>query len=407
MNSIKKTFLILSVLMIITGCTKDDYDEGGVPLIPDNNRVWYELVSRDTLKSTDILTTLIGSPMVSVGPPLVRQSFLYHSINKSDTVTLSGVVCWPEGYDSCNEIWLENHYFTIRWNECPSQEPQAGMLCGSIRHAVYIGADYQGQGLSREMYQPYSNTILLANQSIDCFKAAYSVLQDYGPKLADDYYTYSMGSSLGGAVTFGIARQIELDPGLKELVRLKKSFCCGGPYDMKALFDVFLETPDEELMYPVGFICSVKGIMDDSPAFRKYRYSDCFTPELLNIGIMDSIETKLFDAPQLNHMIKDAGFKSIRDILSDSIRNNNSALHKDLIQELAGLDLTVGWSPSSPILLRHVRTDLNIPFRCLESVQANMPDNGNITYEIIESGNHNDDCVAFYKKLIFGQYPLD
>ena len=213
----KKNVLLLTIIAaLISGCAKDNPDD---QTQKPSRREWYEIVNTDTLSNLDMIKQISGYS-IPLGYSMIRNTFLYHSVNGYDTLTLSGAVCWPLETDECSEIWFESHFFCTRWDQCPSQCAQAGMVLASMRNALYIGADYQGLGLSKELYLPYLNTVMLARQNIDCFKAAMTLIKDYGPAMPDDYITYNIGYSLGGAVSMGIAKQIELDPELKEITHL-------------------------------------------------------------------------------------------------------------------------------------------------------------------------------------------
>lgn len=403
----KRTLLIISInaILMLSGCIKENYDE---PVTEKTyQREWYELIKTDTLNNT-MMTKEITGYALPIGSTVIRNSFLYHSINGSDTLTLSGVVCWPLDADSCSEIWLESHFFSVCWNECPSYQSQPGMIICSTRNAISIGADYQGLGYTRDMFLPYLNTTLLASQNIDCFKAAMTLLKDCGPYLADDYRTYNIGYSLGGAVSMAIAKQIELDPELRQSIHLKKTFCGGGPYDQPAYFNYFLARPTLELAYPIAFLCSVKSISNSSLSFRqKYSYSDCYSENLLNSGILEALDSKNYNSAQINQMLRSNNCSTIKGILSEQMLDRNSQLNKDIFKEIEKLNLTVGWTPRTPILIRHSRTDTYVPFVCMESVIANLSDNPNVTCEIIESASHQDDGINFFMNLIYGRYSLE
>ena len=403
----KSYLLIISITLTLalSGCIKDDYDEPN----DDNKfgREWYELVKTDTLNIRQLTQEVNGTPL-PLGSSLVRNSFLYHSLYGSDTITLSGAVCWPVGTDCHTEIWLESHYLTTRWNQCPSQQGQPGMIVCAMRNAIYIGADYQGLGLSRNLDQPYLNTILLASQNIDCYKAAMTLIKEYGPDVVDNYSTYNIGYSLGGAVSMAIARQIEHDPELMESMHLKKTLCGGGPYDQEIYLNYFFENPSMELTYPIAFLCAIKSIISSSPSFRtQYDLKDLFSDKLLNSGIYEALCSKNYDTDQINLMLHETGCESLETIFSPQFLDHNSQIKKDIFIEIAKLDITDGWTPRIPILVRHSKTDTYVPFVCMERVMDLWADNPNFTYDIIESAEHKKDGSSFYKNVIFNNYPLD
>ena len=405
----KKVIHILSVIIsiaMLSGCAKDNQDEPArkEPL----KREWYRLVKTDTLSCKKMSDEVLGLTLPLGSADMVRNTFLYHSTEGSDTLTISGVVCWPLGLERGTEIWLENHYLSARWDQCPSQIAQSGMLISYRRNAIYIAADYQGLGLSRELPHPYLNTILLAKQNIDCFKAAMTFLTDYGPDIADDYKTYNIGYSLGGGAALGVARIIELDPELRELTHLKKTFCGGAPYDQVAYLNHYLANTTKKLDYPIAVLCAIQSIVNSSPSFReKYDYADCFCDKFLNSGILEALDSKSYDSSEINSMLDKAGCKSIENILSAGILDKNSQISKDVFYEVSKLDLTSDWTPRIPILIRQTKNDTYIPFECMESVMKNWGhDNPNVTYQIVSS-SHTEEGKNFYMSLFFGSYSLD
>ena len=401
MKKISSLILIFAAFCM-TGCTRESTEAD--PPSPEPGE-WYRIVKTDTLANTLITETQIGSKL-NLGYDMIRISFLYRS--GQDSTVLSGCVCWPANADTCSEIWLENHPTAIRWDECPTQSVMPGMLQGSFRRAVYVGADYQGIGLSKELDQPYFNTTLIARQSIDCLKTALTVLRDRGMALRKDFVTYNFGYSLGGAVSLGVARDIEADPGLQDIVHLKKSFCGGGPYDQTALFRKYLSAPDEPLEYPIEFLAGIKSILYSSPSFaERFSEQDLLSDRLYRSGISQLLETKEYTAPQLNRMLLDVGYGTLGSMVSADLTDTGSAMHEALLQELGKLDLTTGWSPRIPVLFYHSRSDMTVPVECLESVIAHSPDNPCIEYVYVDSSDHHQTGVSFYTNLVYGLFKLD
>lgn len=403
----KKTALLFTITaaLICSGCSKDNTDDQ-IPEKP-SKREWYNLVNTDTLSNIEMLKEISGFSL-PLGTSMVRNVFLYHYVNGFDTLTLSGAVCWPLDISNSSEIWFESHYFTTRWDECPSQRAQSGMVLAAMRNAIYIGADYQGLGLSKDLYQPYLNTVMLARQNIECYKAAMTLLKDYGPEIADDYHTYNVGYSLGGAVSMGIAKQIEHDPELKEQTHLKKTFCGGGPFDQEAYFNHFLDTPSMELDYPIAFLCAVKSIINSCPSFRQqFDIADCFSDKILESRVLDNLDSKNYTTDQINQTLHDINCITIEDILSAQLLDSASQINKAIFKEIEKLDQTEGWTPKLPILVRHSKTDTFVPFVCMEHVMDEWADNPNVTFEIIESGTHKEDGINFYMNLVFNRYPLE
>ncbi len=398
---IKITSALLAILLL--GSCQKDYDMDDTQEAESYTKEWYQIAKIDTLTFSDIVNSISGANIsLSLGIDLVRASFLYQSKNNETIDTLSGCVCWPVRTATCSNILLENHYTSSRWDECPSQTPMPGMYkCSMLRTAIYIGPDYQGLGLSRNLPQPYFNTVLLADQSIDCFKAALSILKDLGPTLSDDYSTYNIGYSLGGAVSLGVARRVELEPEVKKIMHLKKSYCGAGPYDQVAMMDLFLSQPDKVLDLALSLPFAIKSILFSSPSLSaKYSESDFFTQGLLDSGILEKIDTRDYDTGQLNRMLYDAGFTTPNTILSADLLQGDTQIAIEFRQELGKLNLTTGWTPTIPILFYHSKADEVVPIVCLECIQANMADNPNITYKVDDTGEHGSSGTKFYLGVI-------
>jgi hypothetical protein len=106
-------------------------------------------------------------------------------------------------------------------------------------------------------------------------------------------------------------------------------------------------------------------------------------------------------------MLQETGCVSLETIFSPQFLDHNSQINKDIFIEIAKLDIPDGWSPRIPIMVRHSKTDTYVPFVCMEGIMDIWADNPNLTYDIIESAEHKIDGSNFYKKIIFGNYPLD
>lgn len=400
MNLYLKTTTALLALLFLAGCQKDDSDDTPDPEAKKSE--WYQIVSFDTLTSSQVIQGFAGFG-ADIGQDLVRVSFLYHSPYDTATLTLSGCVCWPVGLKECSKIWLENHFTTIRWDQCPSQMGQPGMTISIIQNTIYIGADYQGLGLSRDLPQPYFNTVLTADQSIDCFRAALSLLKEWGPNVTDDYSTYCIGYSLGGAVTLGIARRAELDPEVKRLLNLKKSYCGDGPYNMETMIDFFFSDTSKPLEYPISLPCAIRTALYASPLLNSsYTESDFFSDAFMESGLLELLDTKEYDTDQMNEILNNSGFNTTGSILSKEVLNPDSQIARQFYHELKLVDLTSGWSPTTPIWLFHAKKDDTVPVACLEKLLDNMEGNPNISYYIKPSGNHHESGTDFYTSVLLG-----
>ena len=399
-RTVKIILTFLLTIPFFQGCEKNGIDESATQ--DTFQKEWYEIVSIDTVSNLTLAKEILGTKML-IGPDIVKVVFLYHSLSDTVTSTLSGSVCWPIDIPSCSHIWLENHITTLRKDQCPSQSIMPGMYQTSADKAIYIGADFQGLGLSLDLPIPYFNTILLADQSTDCFKAAFTILKEMGPSLTNDYQTYNFGYSLGGAVSLAVARRIERSPQLQKMMHLTRSYCGDGPYDQVTMMEWFASRPDQELVYPALFPCAVKSVLCSSPSFRaQYNESDLLSVEFMNSGISTLIDSKDYTTAQICTMMLQAGIKTYRTVMSQALQQDSSIVRTEFTNELEKLNLTTGWTPSVPILFFHALNDYVVPIECLERIKTNMPDNPNITYVVKNTGDHNSNGTEFYKIVFFG-----
>ena len=239
---------------------------------------------------------------------------------------------------------------------------------------------------------------------MDDFGSGYSslsLLKDWGPEVSENYSTYNIGYSLGGAVSLGIARRVELDPEIREIMHLKHSYCGAGPYDQGAMMDLFLSQPDEVLDLAVSIPFAIKSMLFTSPSLSaKYNESDFFSQGLHESGILEKMDTRNYETDNLNSMMYNSGYNTPNTIMSAGLLQDGTPLAIAFRQELDKLNLTVGWTPTIPISLYHSKEDKIVPIVCLDSLKAKMGDNTNITIQVFETGNHQDTGTEFYKAVL-------
>ena len=103
-------------------------------------------------------------------------------------------------------------------------------------------------------------------------------------------------------------------------------------------------------------------------------------------------------------MLYDSGFNTPNTILSADILQDGTPLAIEFRQELGKLNLTTGWTPTIPIVFFHSEADNVVPIECLNCVKTNMADNPNITYKVVETGEHGNAGVSFYLGVIQGAF---
>lgn len=390
------SLVALMAIVIFSGCEKD---EDIVRDYYQENDAWYSLVSTDTLDCGDIYEFYSGFP-IRKNYKIVRAVFQYHSNDGTQQLTLSGCACWPLGKNDFKEIWLENLITVTRWDECPSQDLSPTFLLCHIRNALYVGPDRQGYGLTRDLPIPYFATTLFATQSADCMKAAMHLFHDQGFRLTDDYGTYVMGASLGGAISLAFDRIVESDKELDNLIHLTKTYCADGPYDQQAMYHALLDQPTEKCSYPLLFFCSTKSILcTEKDLASKYSLSDIFTERVIQSGIIEKLDSKQLTTVQLNKILTDLELETPQAILTEEYLDINSTIRKDFEKAFVKLNLITGWNPQKEIVFYHSDMDEVVPISCMYSVQENMS-GSNLSFNEIKGLNHFDACKQFYASMV-------
>lgn len=385
-----RSILLISALFVLGACSKDDIETP-----QEEQREWYQLVRTDTLICSE------GFP-VQLDTRIVRATFMYRTQMDSLSVSLSGCVCWPLGCTENDEIWLENHYTTSRWNECPTHTVQPGMPICHFRKAIYVSSDYIGMGLTKDT-EPmmFFDTPFLARQSVDCFKAALTVLKDNGIAIASDYRTYTYGHSLGGGVSLAIARLAELEPETKKLLHLKKAFCSAGPYDQVVMISSLINNAQKEMEMPAIIPLDVESAINSNSALRnKYKLEDFLSSAMIDAGIMEMIRSKQYDTSEIGRRMKANGIRTLKDCVNPTLLDTTSAIYRDFIDVHKAYDLTDGWEPSIPILFYHDRNDGVVSYDCMESFRKKHPGNPLISYED-NYMNHVSCGTQFYMSIYF------
>ena len=176
-----------------------------------------------------------------------------------------------------------------------------------LSRSVLIMPDYDGYGVRRDRNHPYLVQQLAGRQVADALRhglALYRQLAadtDY-PPLADNWRTYCLGYSQGGAVALAAQRYIE-QAQLSGELHLAGSLCGDGPYDLIGTFRYYLEdngdsygvtTAHRRGLFSMPFVLAmiVKGMQDTHPDMKDHRLTDYFSKKYLDTGIFDWLEDK-------------------------------------------------------------------------------------------------------------------
>ena len=313
---------------------------------------------------------------------VVELSGVYESIDvDGNPILLSGKVVVPAD-GKIKRCILVSH-FTIGSNlEAPSNTfPLEGILV-KLGYALII-PDYIGYGVTADMVHPYLVMDLTARNVLDMYKAVMPFLKKAGctPQFDD---IYLMGYSQGGATTMAVQHLIEHH---NENVKIRRVFAGGGPYDIKATYDRFVET--DVASYPCAVPIMMQGMvvgnkldLDMSQMMAPYLYEN----------LDEWVNKKRYTTKQLNRLI---GSRVTHDLLTPKGMDRTSKEVSELYKAMTNNSiLSYSWVPKAPVYILHSIDDETVPYD--NAVRAKTKWQGaNIQYNFGYYGSHQVTCLRF------------
>ena len=325
-------------------------------------------------------------------------------------ITLSEVVALPvgTGWDHHPDKIVLSSHFTLYSDIGRPSGPYADiMMAVAASDAVFISPDLEGYGASVERVHPFLAHDVIARQSVDGVLAALQLLEDQGITLKEGYKLFNVGYSQGGSYALAIHKYMEnrCSRREKDLLKLTKTYSCGGVYAPKETFFWYLE--QERILFPGALPLVVDGMLSAHPKIMAgLREEDFFTQKFMDCGIFDLIHEKGTGMPALHDYIHEKVGWNVSDILSEDLLTPGTKVRTALEQALAEEDLTRGWYPVKPVVLYHATDDLYVPF--LNATQAMLGlGTGNIKLVTIpplsENMAHYLTGVVYYFRVILGE----
>ena len=313
---------------------------------------------------------------------VVELSGVYESIDvDGNPILLSGKVVVPAD-GKIKRCILVSH-FTIGSNlEAPSNTfPLEGILV-KLGYALII-PDYIGYGVTADMVHPYLVMDLTARNVLDMYKAVMPFLKKAGctPQFDD---IYLMGYSQGGATTMAVQHLIEHH---NENVKIRRVFAGGGPYDIKATYDRFVET--DVASYPCAVPIMMQGMvvgnkldLDMSQMMAPYLYEN----------LDEWVNKKRYTTKQINRLI---GSRVTHDLLTPKGMDRTSKEVSELYKAMTNNSiLSYSWVPQAPVYILHSIDDETVPYD--NAVRAKTKWQGaNIQYNFGYYGSHQVTCLRF------------
>ena len=313
---------------------------------------------------------------------VIELSGVYESIDvNGDPIILSGKVLLPAN-GKIKRCILVSHYTIASNAEAPSNTfPLEGLLV-RLGYAVIV-PDYIGYGVTSHMVHPYLVMDVTARNVLDMYKAVIPFLEKAGCKPQyDDIYL--MGYSQGGATTMAVQHLIEHHD---EDVKIRRVFAGGGPYDVKATYDRFVET--DTASYPCAVPIMMQGMivgnrlnLDMRSMMESYIYDN----------LDEWVNSKRYTTGQINEFL---GTQVTSELLTDKGMDRTSHEVSEMYKAMTNNSiLTYSWIPKAPVFMMHSIDDDVVPYDNANRAK-NKWKGANIQYSFGHFGSHTTTCVRF------------
>lgn len=294
---------------------------------------------------------------------------------KKNPIMLSGKVILPADLKFKRYI-LVSHYTIAANEEAPSQTFSLEALLVSLGYALII-PDYLGYGITADKVHPYLVMENTANNVLDMYFQVLPFMEAAG--LAPEHDDiYLMGYSQGGAVTMGVQHMIETR--YADQVKIRRVFAGGGPYDVKATYDKFIET--NYASYPCAVPLMTQGVVIGNNL--NLDLETILQPRIYE-NLDEWINSKRYTTAQINELID----MHITDELLTPIGMDRTSYEISELYKALTLNsiLSYSWTPKAPVFIFHSIDDDIVPYENATLAKSKWQ-NANIQYNFGHYGNH-------------------
>lgn len=303
-------------------------------------------------------------------------------------VTLSGKVILPKGRKP-KRLILVSHYTVGSNSEAPSNCFSLEGVLVKLGYGLII-PDYRGYGITADQIHPYLVMLETAINVTDMYFAVREWLDavDMAPEHED---IYLMGYSQGGATTMAVEYLCEMsynDPDYPDYyIPIRRVFAGGGPYDVKATYERFVNT--DIAGYPVAVPLVLQGMIKGNNL--NIQLSDMMQPFLCE-HIDEWVNSKKYTTAQVNKLI---GTKVTHEILTPEAMDQTSDKVAELYKAMTENSITsFNWVPEAPVYIMHSMDDETVPYTNATNAKAKWKE-GNITYNFGHYGGHVKTALRF------------
>ena len=296
-------------------------------------------------------------------------------------VILSGKVMLPKGRKP-KRLILVSHYTVGSNAEAPSNCFSLEGVLVKLGYGLIL-PDYRGYGVTADQIHPYLVMMETAMNVTDMYFAVRDWLKavDMAPENDD---IYLMGYSQGGANTMAVEYLCEIaynDPKWPEYyIPIHRVFAGGGPYDVKATYERFVNT--DTAGYPVAVPLVLQGMIKGNNL--NVKMEDLVRPELCD-QLLGWVNSKKYTTGQINKMI---GTKVTHESLTQEAMDQTSANVAELYKAMTENSIIYAdWQPQASVYMMHSMNDEVVPYTNATNAKAKWK-NANITYNFGNYGTH-------------------
>lgn len=312
----------------------------------------------------------------------------YPSIDgDGNPITLSGKVMLPKNSKPKRMI-LVSHYTVCSNAEAPSNCFSLEGVLVKLGYGLVI-PDYLGYGITANKVHPYLVMDLTAYNVLDMYLAVREWLKAIGQEPEyDDIYL--MGYSQGGATTMAVEHLIETmydDETDPEYIKIRRVFAGGGPYDVKATYEGFVNT--DTAGYPVAVPLVLQGMIKGNKLDISM---NSMMQEWMCNKLDDWVNSKRFTSAQINSFI---GTHVTHEMLTQEAMQQTSDNVAELYKAMTLNSITsYSWIPEASVYIMHSMDDETVPYTNASNAKSRWKD-ANIMYNFGHYGSHIQGCLRF------------
>ncbi len=314
-----------------------------------------------------------------------------------NVVEASGLISYPKKLKGYSKI-LSVQHGTCDIDEAPSYEDAPYEMMAAYREGVQIAtmADYPGYGASRtaDLQTPFMHSSLTGTACADLIEAAQDFLASQKGWTASNPTISLIGFSQGAAASISTLQELERrNPSVK----IGDVSVGGGPYDICAFLNHFIENADQPFTR-TGFIAySMRGLIYGDRLNLNER--NIYAPYIFDKGIYGRFSTTYVNSW---HNLIGSDVKNVfhPDFFAGEGFNANADIIK--LFESAERNSTINYDGpnKSKIKIYHSKTDDTIPYAISEAAAKKW----NRSLTTLEKDAHVTSGIEFYLKYVIEYY---